>query len=122
MHEDNKTPQTIEQGVPVEVVDIDIPDREIQIHLSEFAHGFHPGSNQYTDYEYVREHRAWHEDKHKAGEKPYLVHFAPGDVIILDPQTDEWTAENGETVYNSIEEKEVPIYESIEQLMEGSYE
>lgn len=122
MHEDNKSPQTIEQGVPVEVIDIDIPDREIKIHLSEFAHEFHPASSQYTDYDYVREHRAWHENEHEGNEKPYLDHFASGDVIIVDPPTDDWTAESGQAVYDSIEEKRVPIYESMEQLMEGGYE
>jgi hypothetical protein len=122
MHEDNKSPQTIEKGVPVEVMDIDIPDKEIKIHLSEFAHGFHPGRSKHTDYDYVREHRAWTEDEHEAEERPYLDHFKPGDVIVVDPPTDDWTAESGQTVYDSIQEKRVPIYETMDRLMEGSYE
>jgi len=121
MHEDNKSPRYIEKGVPVEVVEIDIPDREIKIHLSEFAHGFHPGRNEHTDYDYVREHRAWHEDEHEA-DRPYRDHFSPGDKIILDPATDDWTSESGQTVYNSIEEDKLPIYDSMTRIMEGEYE
>jgi hypothetical protein len=123
IHEDNRgTPRQIERGVPVEVSDIDIPNKEIKLHLSEFHEGFFVGNNPDADFEYIRNHRTWTTDRSEARDSNWDIYFAPGDKFILDPQTDDWTAEHGSSVFDELKEDPGPFYETVSRLLEGEYE
>ena len=123
VHQDVRgSPREIERGVPLEVADINISDREIEFHLSEFHHGYFIGNDPENDFDYVRQHRTWTADPAEAEDSYWDVYFGIGDKFILDPQTDDWTAEHGSAVFEEIEDNPGPFYESVNGLMEGRYE
>lgn len=123
IHRDERgSPREIERGVPVEVVGINIPDRELELHLSEFHSGFFVGNNPNADFNYVRNHRTWTSDPVEARDSKYDVYFGVGDKFILDPQTDDWTAEHGAAVYDELEDNPGPFYQRVSGLLEGEYE
>lgn len=116
------SPRQIERGVPVEVSDINIPDREIELHLSDFHSGFFVGNNPDADFDYIRNHRTWTSDPTEARDSNYDVYFGVGDKFILDPQTDDWTAEHGASVFDHLEDNPGPFYQTVAGLLEGEYE
>jgi hypothetical protein len=123
IHQDESgNPSRIESGVPVEVSDINIPDREIELHLSEFHNGFFVGNNPEADFDYIRNHRTWTADPAEAQNSNYDVYFGVGNKFILDPQTDDWTAEHGATVFDDLEDDPGPFYQTVAGLLEGEYE
>lgn len=123
IHQDERgSPRQIERGVPVEVADINISDREIELHLSEFHCGFYVGNNPDADFNYIRKHRTWTPDPAEARDSKYDVFFGVGDKFILDPQTTEWTAEHGAAVFDDLEDNPGPFYRTVAGLLEGEYE
>jgi len=123
IHEDVRgSPKQIERGVPVEVAEINIPDRKVELHLSEFHSGFFVGNNPDADFSYIRNHRTWTVDPSEADENGYDIYFAVGDKFILDPQTTDWTAEHGASVFEDLEDDPGPFYKTVSGLLEGKYE
>jgi hypothetical protein len=123
IHRDERgSPRQIERGVPVEIADINIPDREIELHLSDFHSGFFVGNNPDADFDYIRNHRTWTSDPAEARDSNYDVYFGMGDKFILDPQTDDWTAEHGASVFDDLEDNPGQFYQTVAGLLEGEYE
>jgi hypothetical protein len=123
IHRDERgSPRQIERGVPVEIADINIPDREIELHLSDFHSGFFVGNNPDADFDYIRNHRTWTSDPAEARDSNYDVYFGMGDKFILDPQTDDWTAEHGASVFDDLEDNPGPFYQTVAGPLEGEYE
>lgn len=123
IHQDRwMSPRQIEQGVPVEVADVDIAERAIELHLSEFHSGFFVGNNPKANFKYIRNHRTWTADPSEAHDSHFDVYFGVGDKFILDPQTDDWTSEHGAAVFDELKDNPGPFYQTVAGFLDGEYE
>lgn len=77
-------PHQIEQGVPVTVRELDIDGREIKVTAMETLP---------FDRDYVRKHRLPETDRAEAEGDDFSVLIEPGKLFVLDPRTDDLTAQ-----------------------------